>query len=66
MTKFAERLKELREEAGLSMRQLSAKIGFTDVAIGKWEKGLQVPNIDTLNVFADFFGVSADYLLGRD
>lgn len=66
MTKFAERLKELRIENNLNQRDLAGKTGFTQPAIARWENGKQIPNIDTLVVFCKFFGVSSDYLLGLD
>ena len=64
MNKFAERLKELREEKGLSLKQLSKEIGISDVAIGRWERKARIPNIEALIVIAKYFNVSADYLLG--
>ena len=64
MNKFAERLKELREEKGLSLKQLSKETGISDVAIGRWERKVRIPNIEALIVIAKYFNVSADYLLG--
>ena len=63
---FAERLKELREEKGLSIRMLSKEVGYSDVAIGRWESKKQIPNIETLITFAKYFNVSSDYLLGLE
>ena len=64
MNKFAERLKELREEKGLSLKQLSKEISISDVAIGRWERKARIPNIEALIVIAQYFNVTADYLLG--
>ena len=64
MSKFPQRLKELREEKGLSIKTLAKELGVSDIAIGRWEKGLRTPNIDTLILVANYFNVSADYLLG--
>ena len=61
---FPQRLKELREEKGLSIKTLAKELGVSDIAIGRWEKGLRTPNIDTLILVANYFNVSADYLLG--
>lgn len=66
MDKFAERLKELREERGLSLTALAKEVGFSQVAIGRWENKTRTPNIDTLIVFAKFFEISTDYLLGLE
>ena len=43
---------------------LAKELGVSDIAIGRWEKGLRTPNIDTLILVANYFNVSADYLLG--
>lgn len=63
---FGERLKELRIEKGLSVKELSTAIGVSDVAIVYWENDKRTANIVALNTLADFFGVSADYLIGRE
>lgn len=64
--KFPERLKELREERNLSLKQLAKEIGVTDVAISRWENGHRTPNIDSLYSLAICFKVSTDYLLGLE
>lgn len=64
--KFPTRLKELREENGLSLKQLAKEIGVTDIAISRWENGHRTPNIDALYSLAIYFKVSADYLLGLE
>lgn len=65
MTKIAERIKELREDKKLTKTELGLKIGVSDVAIGYWEHGRSEPNASNIVALADFFEVSADYLLGR-
>lgn len=64
--KFAERLKELREEKGLSQRQLGKLVGVSDRAIGLWEKKLRIPNLEIASEIARFFNVSIDYLAGLE
>ena len=64
MSKFAERLKELRLEKGLSQDKLAKEIGITHTAIGLWELDKRCPNILALIKLAKFFNVSTDYLLG--
>ena len=66
MSNFSERLKKLREEKGFSKTQLSKEVGFPEPSISRWERGLQIPNIETLIVFVKYFKVSADYLLGLE
>lgn len=66
MKVFAERLKELRTERGLSLKQLAKEINVTDIAISRWERQLRLPNIENLTNLAKFFGVSTDYLVGLE
>lgn len=66
MNKFAERLKSLRIEKNLSQRELAKEIGFAQPSIARWEAGLQIPNIDVAIIFAKYFGVTTDYLLGLE
>lgn len=65
---FCERLKELREESGLSLKEMSKKLNgkVSAAAIGRWEQGTRIPKMDGLIALADFFGVSIDYLVGRE
>ena len=63
---FAEKLKELRQEKGLSMKQLAKEIGTTDAAISNWENQINEPKISYLKEIAKFFRVSSDYLLGLE
>lgn len=62
---FPERLKMLREKAGWTQEELAEKIKVSDVTINRYEKGTRRPDMDILELFADIFGVSVDYLLGR-
>ncbi len=66
MNKFAERLKELRIDKSLSQRDLAKQVGVSQPAIARWEAGLQIPNIEVAIMFAKFFNVSTDYLLGLE
>lgn len=63
---FAERLRELRTEKGLSMKQLAKAINTTDAAISNWENGINEPKIVYLKLIAIYFGVTTDYLLGLE
>lgn len=62
---FSIRLKELREESGLSQYSFAAKLGIAQSTVGNWEAGKREPNLDMIGRLADFFKVSTDYLLGR-
>lgn len=63
---FAERLKELRNEQGLSIWQLGQAIGVSHAAISRWENEVRIPNIEILVRIAKFFKVSSDYLIGLE
>ena len=63
---FAERLKELRTDKGLSMKQLAKELNITDAAISNWENNINEPKITYLKDIAIYFGVSTDYLLGLE
>ncbi len=64
--KFAEKLRELRREKNLSMKDLSIKTGLSTTAICQWENNTTDISSDNLIILADFFGVTTDYLLGRE
>ena len=58
------RLRELRTDKQMSMKQLAVAIGTTDAAICNWENGINEPKISYVIRLCEFFNVSADYLLG--
>lgn len=66
MNKFAERLKQLREDKGLSIRQLANKINVSHMTISRWEKSIGSPTVESVIAFSKFFGVTTDYLLGLE
>lgn len=63
---FPERLKELRLEKKLNQAELGAIFNIAQVTISSWERGNSSPSIEELKIIADYFDVSADYLLGRE
>ena len=62
---FRIRLKELREQKGLSQDAFSKDIGVSQSTVGNWESGTRQPKMDVLEKIARYFDVSTDYLLGR-
>ena len=66
MNKFAERLKELREEKNLTQYEFSKQIEISTACINRWEKNLRIPNIDSIIILCKFFNCSADYLIGLE
>lgn len=64
-SKFSIRLKELRDERGLTQEELSAKTGVSFPTISRYEKGHRdEPKLSILKALANFFNVSIDYLVG--
>ena len=60
------RLKELRDDKGLTQSQLGNIIGAKKSAISLWESGKRQPDNETLSKLADFYNVSVDHILCRD
>lgn len=63
---FAERLKTLRMKKGIKTCIIADLCGATHQAWRNYETGKNYPPVKTLLYIADYFGVSVDYLLGRD
>ncbi len=59
------RIKLLREESGLSQRDLSGQVGTSQANICRWEQNRIVPNVLDCWRLAEFFGVTVDFLIGR-
>lgn len=65
MKEFSERIKELRKERGMTQLEMAELLGCKDRHYQRIEYGqINIPSL-TLKFLADYFGVSADYLLGR-
>lgn len=60
------RIRELRKEKNITMKQLGAIIGVSESAVSQYETGKRQTDNDTLIKIADYFGCSTDYLLGRE
>ena len=60
------RIKELREAAGMSQRELGERIGISGPAVSMWESGENRPSLTNLEKLADVLGVSIDAILGRE
>lgn len=59
-------LKKLRETKDITQAEFSKVMDVAPSTIGLWEQGRREPNYNILNKIADYFGVSVDYLLGRE
>ena len=59
---FAEQMRRLRQERGMTQQGLAEALGVSTSAVQKWERGQSEPNTKTLQRMADLFGVSLDEL----
>ena len=63
---FPERLKKLREDKGLTMAELSRKIGsISQGSLSHYEAGTRTPGLNILLELSNFFNCSTDYLTGQ-
>lgn len=63
---FQERLYELRMEKGIpTVYRLAEKLHIHRNNIAQWNKNKSIPLIEDVELIADYFKVSVDYLLGR-
>lgn len=60
-----DRLKKLRTDAGMTQQQLGDLVHLSQQSIDHYENNRAKPSIDTINMFAEIFNISVDYLLGR-
>ena len=64
--KFGSFIKELRKEKNMTQKELADKIGLTDKAISKWERGLSFPDITMLSSLAEVFDVDVSEILNGE
>ena len=62
---FAQKLKILRNKKGLTQTELGKFFNLSKQTISSYENGGSSPDKEMLQLLADFFNVSTDYLLGR-
>lgn len=64
---FGDRLRKLREDAGMTQVDLGKKVGISERVIGYYESNNRFPRKqETLQKFAEVFHVSVDFLVGSD
>ena len=62
---FAEKLKMIRKQAGMSQEKLAEKLGVSRQAVTKWETDTGIPDIDNIIALSKLFDISIDELLGN-
>ena len=60
---FGEKLQALRRKEGWTQEGLASRIGVSRQALGKWEQGAAVPDVENVLQLARLFHVTTDYLL---
>ena len=58
-------MKELRSERKISQQTLALEIRYSQQVISNWESGNVEPTASAIVAVADYFGVSTDYILGK-
>ena len=59
------KLRELREQKGVTQKEVADAIGCTATVYSRYERGEREPDISTLCSLADYFEVSTDILIGH-
>ena len=63
---FADKLRQLREEHGLSQAALAKRIYVSRSAVAKWENGLGLPDDGNLQALCGYFNVKEEWLMERE
>lgn len=59
------KIREFREYAQMTQKQLAEKISNMQRNISNWEQGVSEPDLQTVVMLADVFGITLDELFGR-
>ena len=62
---FSEAMSALRREQGLSQRKAASELHISQALLSHYENGAREPGLEFVVRACDYYGVSADYLLGR-
>ena len=65
-TYIAENIKNLRNQKKVTQEELAAYLSISFQSVSKWERGENMPDIQTLAALANYFDVTTDELLGMD
>ena len=64
--KIGKFIAECRKQKNLTQMQLAEKLGITDKAISKWERGIAMPDSSIMLEFCDILGISVNELLSGE
>lgn len=65
MKQMGERLRTLRQNAGLSQAKMAKILGASQAGVNRYEHGEATPSVETLRKYSDYFDVSMDYIYGQ-
>ena len=60
------RIRELRKERHMTMKQLGEKLGLAESTVSQYETGKRSPDNETLLKLGEIFGVTVGYILGAE
>ncbi|MCK8785237.1 helix-turn-helix domain-containing protein [Roseomonas sp. NAR14] len=63
---LGQKLKDLRNRAGIGQAEVAAEMGVSTPTVSEWENGKKNPSSGKLAALAIFYSVSTDYLLGNE
>jgi transcriptional regulator with XRE-family HTH domain len=63
---ISDRLKNLRQNKGITQTQLAKLLSLTRSSINGWEMGTSIPSIQYVVELSKIYNVSTDYILGTD
>lgn len=64
-SKFSTMITHLRKQRGISQKTAAAELGVSQSLLSHYEKGIRECGNDFIVKAADYYGVSCDYILGR-
>ncbi len=65
-TAFSNRITTLRKERNLSQKEVAMSLGVSQALLSHYEKGVRECGLDFVLKCAEYYGVTTDYLLGKD
>lgn len=61
---FPSKLKKARKNTGFTQIEIEKELNIPRSTLANWEIGRTQPDIESLGILADFYGVSVDWLIG--
>lgn len=66
MSTIGERLRIARDKSGLKQTQVKERTNINNKTLSGYENNVSRPDLETLKLLAELYGVSTDYLLGHE